>query len=171
MTRHCRSNFAAASVGFTLIELIVVLLIISVTMAMAAPSLHGWSDGAKLRDAGDQFIASARWARAQAILTGTPHVLKVDAAAGTYMVGSAEADGTSGAMSVTPVSGEYGQRTAMPQSFRIDLIGGGESGGTIVFYANGRCTPAQVRITSVQQKTLDIASTFPADPFRVVTPR
>jgi len=78
MSCHGRSIFAArrgSLSGFTLIELILVLLIISITMALAAPSLRGWSDGAKLRDAGDLFVASAKWARAQAILTGTPHVL------------------------------------------------------------------------------------------------
>lgn len=164
MNRLARSNFARRSeIGFTLIELIVVLLLIAITMALAAPSFRGWSDGSKLRNAGDEFVASARWARSQAILAGTPHVLRIDGA--SYYVGSVPSDNTT---NVTPVAGTFGRATEVPMNFSIAMISGGES-GAILFYPNGRCSPAVVRITSAQRKVVDIASEFPADPFRVVS--
>ena len=56
-----------ASVAFTLLELVLVLVVLSTALAVAAPSMRGWSKGSTLRDAGDQFLAVARWARSQAV--------------------------------------------------------------------------------------------------------
>src|SRR5687768_10268701 len=63
--------------AFTLIELVVVLVVLTVTIAITAPSLRGWSQGAKLRDAGQQLLAATAFARSQAAATATPHRLIV----------------------------------------------------------------------------------------------
>lgn len=54
--------------GFTLIELIVVLMIISVMLAVAAPRLAGRSQAATLRAAANDVQALATAARAKAVL-------------------------------------------------------------------------------------------------------
>src|SRR6185503_3394053 len=70
--------------GFTLWELILVMVIITLALAMAAPSLGGWGRAAKLRDTGDQFLAVTRWARSQAIADAQIYRLNLDTSAGTY---------------------------------------------------------------------------------------
>src|SRR3954464_4283125 len=72
--------------AFTLIELILVLLIIGTVLAMASPSLRGWSRGSKIRDAGEQFLSVARYGRAQAVADARMYRLQVDAKSGTYQL-------------------------------------------------------------------------------------
>jgi len=156
MTPSRRTNLA-----FTLIELVVVLTIISITIAMAAPSLRGWSDGAKLRDATDQFLAATQLARGQAILTATEHVLSIDPATNGYLLSTRTGETT------TPVASEWGRITPMPMEFRFDLVSGGEN-GAICFFPDSRCTPAVVRITSARGEITEIACNSPAEPFRIV---
>src|SRR5687768_16481901 len=75
--RHLRS-------GFTLIELVMVLVVIATALAVAAPSLGGWRRGQRLNTAGDEFLAVARHGRALAIANAQVHRLYVDPADGRY---------------------------------------------------------------------------------------
>src|SRR5437763_12537532 len=72
--------------GFTLIELVLVLLIIGTCLAMASPSLRGWSRGSKVRDAGDQFLSIARYGRTAATADARVYRLQIDAPGGTYQL-------------------------------------------------------------------------------------
>ena len=147
--------------GFTMIEIVLVLVIISTAMALSAPSLRGWGQGAKLRDASEQFVSATRWSRAQAIATATPHRIDVDAATASYSVtvqrGSEH----------VPVAGDLGRPTVLPEGYRIQLASGGEDAQGIAFHPNGRSTPAVVRFTSTTGETVEVACAFPADLFRV----
>ena len=156
---HCRPHSFSRR-AFTMIEIVLVLVIISTALALSAPSLRGWGQGAKLRDAGEQFVSAARWARAEAIATATPHRIELDSSAASYTVtrqlGSEYA----------AVTGELGRPTMLPQDYRLELASGGED-QVIAFYPNGRSTPAVVRITSSGGDTVEVACAFPADLFRV----
>lgn len=146
--------------AFTLIELVVVLLIISLTTALAAPSLRGWSDGAKLRNATDEFLAATQYARSQAILTAREYVVTIDANA--YAVSVQEGS------SLTPDPREFGDPTPMPTGFTLALTSGGEAPARIRFYPDARTTPGVVRITSARGEVVEIASDAPAMPYKVV---
>src|SRR5436305_8653979 len=65
--------------GFTLLELVLVLLVITIAVGIAAPSLRGWSRGSKMRDTADQLVTLARLARTQAATTAQLHRLTLDA--------------------------------------------------------------------------------------------
>ncbi len=153
MPHRRRDNF-----GFTLIELVVVLTIITIALGMAAPSLRGWSDGAKLRDATDQFIATTQYARNQAVLSASEHRITIDSSSTAYAL-ERQSGTTSEAL-----AGDWGQPAELPVHFSIQIISGGEN-GAIVFYPDARSAPAVVRITSARGEIIDIASAFPAAPF------
>lgn len=70
--------------AFTLVELVMVLVVIGVALAVAAPSLGGWRRGQRLNTAGDEFLAVARHGRAMAIADSRLHRLYVDPASGRY---------------------------------------------------------------------------------------
>lgn len=148
--------------AFTLIELVIVLMIIALTTSLAAPSLGGWSDGSKMRNACDDFLSTVRLARGQSILSATEYVLMIDRNSNTYALNTRTA-GT-----LAPAPGEWGAAVELPTGFTIDLVNGGEAGTSIVFYPDGRATPAIVRIVSARGAVREIASNAPAEPFSVV---
>lgn len=147
-----------------MIELIVVLMLLSVMLAMAAPSLRGWGRGAKLTDATREVLATAHWARAEAIASATTHRLEINTTSNTYLV--TRLDGTA----YTPVAGEFGQANALPIGFALQLVSGGVDGNGVEFYPTARCTPAMLRVVSPTGETHELACNFPADVMRIVSP-
>ena len=70
--------------AFTLLELILVLVLISVLLGIAAPSLRGFVGARRSADAAAQVLAMANYARSQAIAQGTVYRLNVDATENVY---------------------------------------------------------------------------------------
>jgi len=65
--------------GFSLIELLLVVVLITAVTAMAAYAMNSGMPGAQLRGAARELAAQLRFTRAQAIATGTPQVFTLDA--------------------------------------------------------------------------------------------
>lgn len=70
--------------GFTLIEVILVLLLIGVVVAVAAVSLTDGISSARVRSAGHDLVAALRYTRAQAIVTRRQQALELDVEARSY---------------------------------------------------------------------------------------
>src|SRR5580765_396353 len=103
MRRQGRQHRSGTGRGFTLLELVLVLLILCIAAAASAPSLVGWGRASAVRDAGDQFLSVARWARTQALAESTVYRLNVDANSGTYWVTVQQG------MNYVPPGNEYGR--------------------------------------------------------------
>jgi type II secretion system protein H len=151
--------------GFTLLELVLVLLILCIAAAAAAPSLVGWSRASRVRDAGDLFLAVARWARTAALADSTVYRLNVDSRAGTYWV--TEQDGMN---YVTP-GNEFGRVFSVPQGFTIAMTTVGREAqqplSAVDFLPTGRTQPARVRIGRSDTDAVDIECPSPAEGFRL----
>jgi type II secretion system protein H len=70
--------------GFTLVELILVMLVMVVVTALAAPRLANSIRDRHLRHEALQFLALIEQGRAEAISQGVPMILTLDANAGSY---------------------------------------------------------------------------------------
>jgi type II secretion system protein H len=145
--------------AFTLIELVMVMLVMSLALALIAPSLRGWNRSARLRDTAEQFVAAAGWARSQAASEGMIYRLQLDPSAGQYSVQVQQDD------EFTAANGEFGRTTTLPEGYRFSVAGGANA---IDFYPNGRITPIRVRIEAEQGNGIEIGSDNPAQPLRVV---
>ena len=64
--------------GFSLIELIVVVVMIAATTALAASVMTSGLPGQQLRSASRELAAQLRYTRAQAIVTGKPQLFTLD---------------------------------------------------------------------------------------------
>ncbi|MEO6437495.1 MAG: GspH/FimT family pseudopilin [Tepidisphaeraceae bacterium] len=158
------------SAAFTLLELVLVLVVLSTALAVAAPSMRAWSKGSKLRDAGDQFLSVTRWARSQAIADSRVYRLYVDPAAGQYWV--AAQDG----QEFVALGSGLGRVNVLSEDLRIQLtnldVQGASQASTlefVEFYPTGRAWPARVRITLDNGDATDIVCESPAEEFRLVS--
>src|SRR5688500_19015861 len=108
--------------GFTLLELVLVLMVLAVVLAAAAPSLSGWNRGQKLQNAADAVLSAALWARAEAVATATPHRLEVDPMTGVYRV--TRRDGEEWVAS----AGEFARDTTLSSGLSIEIVRQDETG-------------------------------------------
>ena len=73
-----------SSRGFTAIELIIVLVIISVLSAMALPSYLQWRQSLEARETASDFVHILRKAKSDAINTNREQEVQFDAVLGRY---------------------------------------------------------------------------------------
>jgi type II secretion system protein H len=148
--------------GFTLLELVLVMVIICTALAMASPSLRGWSRGSALRDAGNQLLAITRWAHTQAVATAQVHRLSIDSGAGKYVVKVQEGEEFVGAGS------EFGRDFALPAGYRIDAKdAGGQAIEHVDFFPTGRTEAARIRITSSDGSQIELQCQGPTEAFQL----
>jgi len=165
MRSQGRQHRNAGTRGFTLLELVLVLLILCIAAAASAPSLVGWGRASAVRDAGDQFLAVARWARTQALADSTVYRLNVDSKNGTYWV--SVQDG----MNYVAPGNEFGRIYSVPEGFSIAMTTIGQDQQqqltAVDFLPTGRSQPARVRIGRSDQDCVNIECPTPAEGFRV----
>jgi Tfp pilus assembly protein FimT len=143
--------------------MVLVLLVIALLMAVAAPSLRGWSRGSKLRDAAEGVLTATRYARSQAISAAAVHRLEIDRAQATYRI--TKVRGTE----LVPVDGSFGQPMRLSSDFRIDVARvDANASGVIEFFPNGRVTPARIRVTASWGEAMDLEAQFAAEPFHQI---
>jgi type IV fimbrial biogenesis protein FimT len=104
--------------GFTLIEMIITIVVLGILLGIAVPSFRNASLSSQLRSAANDFIATANFARSEAIKRGTPVTMCVSAdgsscAAGGWEQGWIVLSGT------TVLQHEY----AAPSGFKMSATG------------------------------------------------
>src|SRR5947208_16440949 len=79
--------------AFTLLELVLVLLILTIAMAIASPSLRNFWKANRVKDAGEQLSYITRLARTQAISDGATYRLGIDQGGTGYALYMQQAEG------------------------------------------------------------------------------
>lgn len=149
--------------AFTLLELTLALLIIGLVVALAAPSLRGWSRAARLRDAADQMLALTRLARSQAVTDACTYRLNVDVSAGKYWL-SRQDNGQQ-----LRLGTGWGQDFYIPADTQIELLdSSGRRTSFLEFYSNGGVQPGKMRISDGRD-VIEIVCESPAENFRIST--
>ena len=123
--------------GFTLVEIMVVLVIVALMMALVGSSISRNISGAQMRTAAGKVAASMRYTRTQAILTKAEQVFLVDTEKLTYQAAEREAEELPEGMTVelNTARSELTSETAGGIRFYPD---GGSTGGNVRLEANGR---------------------------------
>lgn len=88
--------------GFTLIEIMVVIVVLAIVVGTIAPSLGPIAGDAQLRAATRDVIAALRYARAESVVTSRPHRFCVDSEAGRFWVESWNDDEELGPLGFAP---------------------------------------------------------------------
>ena len=123
--------------GFTLVELMAVMMIIALVLGLVATSVSRSISGAESRVAARKIVASLRYTRAKAILDKTETVFLVDTEARSYRApGRPEVTLPEGIeVSLTTARSELTSEAAGGIRFFPD---GGSTGGNVRLEANGR---------------------------------
>jgi type II secretion system protein H len=159
-----RKSRPSTSLGFTLIELLLVMVVLAAALGIAAPSLSGWGRGQRLRDAGDEFLATARWARTQAIASQRVHRLNVDAQAGLYWVTAQEG------LEFVPLEAEFARESHLPTGATIAVTDlETRDVAFISFDPTGRTSPRVVRLAD-ERGQVTIVCPAPAEAFHILKP-
>jgi general secretion pathway protein H len=123
--------------GFTLVELIVVLMIAALAMALVGTSISRSISGAEMRQAANKVAASMRYTRTRAILTKSEQVFLLDTESRQYTAADREPVELPEGMNVelNTARSELTSETAGGIRFFPD---GGSTGGNVRLEANGR---------------------------------
>ncbi len=129
---HCG---ASNSNGFTLVELLLVMAIMTVVLAVVAPTISHSIRGHKIEDEANRFVALTEYARNEAVSQGMPMVVWIDGKSQTF--------------GLDPQSDYYQSKThrqyELDSDVHFDVITGGTPNTpSIVFSASGTPDPASI---------------------------
>ncbi|MFH0965932.1 MAG: GspH/FimT family pseudopilin [Planctomycetota bacterium] len=158
------AKLARGRAGFTLLELVLVMVIICTVLGMASVSLRTFFGSRQTHDAGAQMVALTQFARAQAVAEGRIYRLNLDTQDGKYWLTAQ----TGGAF--TAPGTEFGRMFLLPER-TVARWGGRPATGErdwIAFYPDGRTEPAAISLTGQQGETVEVVCASPAEGFRVV---
>lgn len=130
--------------GFTLIEILVVLMLVGITLTVVPPLFTGGFGNAKLRNDARGLASSMRHLRAQAIASQTPQALTLDVETRAYRM-----DGREKVIDMDP---DTHVELITTQSEMLD-----DGVGRIRFFADGGATGGQVILTrNTRRLVLDV---------------
>lgn len=123
--------------GFTLVELLVVLVIAALALSLVGTSISRNISGAEMRTAARKVAASLRYTRTQAILSKSEQVFLVDTEKRTFKAADRETEELPEGMNVelNTARSELTSESAGGIRFYPD---GGSTGGNVRLEANGR---------------------------------
>ncbi|KRG82992.1 general secretion pathway protein GspH [Stenotrophomonas daejeonensis] len=134
----------AATAGFTLLEMLLVLTLIAATVGMAAMAMSGGLEGVRLRGVAKEITAQLRYTRARAIASGQPQRFLIDVQGRTWQA----ANGRRGTIPPTLSLHFTGAREAQ---LRADEAG-------VLFFPDGASTGGRVRLRARDsQWRIDVA--------------
>ena len=161
---HLRRKRGAG--GFTLLELVLVMLVLTVVLAMVAPSLSGFGAGRDAEYAGAQLMTLSRWAREQAISEGRVYRLNFDPSKQVYWV-TGRVGGT-----FQPVQDEFGSDKYLPDGVEMAWTAPQENGAYVIdFDPSGRATPVRIQVRARTGQVTIIGNRTATEMLRVLTPQ
>jgi type II secretion system protein H len=155
--------------GFTLMELVLVLVVIAISAAIAAPNLRGFARGRMLPNTATALASTARWCRTQALSEGVEYRLNFDTNMGIWWVTKADDTG----VNFTTVTDEFGREFTVPEGITIRQIAFQseaqvtDQGAFIAFRPGGRTDPATVTLAS-ETNSIDVTCESPMAMYHVV---
>ena len=166
MTLIIGPNAKTRAKGFTLLELVMVLVLISTVLAMAAPSLRGFVKGRQIAEAVAQVLSLTHLARSQAASQGCVYRLNIDAEAKAYWLTMQRA-GT-----FVELDSEHGRRFHLPEEVSVTLEFSVTNALTtyIQFYPDGRSDQVTIKLTGRGKKVFEVTCPSAAERFCVISP-
>ena len=148
----------------TLLELILVMLIMSTILAMAAPSLRGFFTSRKIDNAAAQILALTQFARSQAVSEGIVYRLNLDTRDRTYWL-TAQKAGV-----FERLETEFGQIYQLPKDIELELVDSEQKDRDVflAFTPHGTMTAGTIRLIDASGRTLEVTCPSVTESFSIV---
>jgi prepilin-type N-terminal cleavage/methylation domain-containing protein len=150
--------------GFTLLELILVMVILSTVLAMAAPSLSGFFGSRQTHDTAAQILALTQLARSQAISEGITYRLNFDTTERTYWL-TAQQAGTFEQLEIG-----LGQIFTLPKDMVMELedVEEEDMEKFLQFTPQGTVTAATIRLIDRRGLALEVTCPTVTESYSIV---
>jgi len=161
--RNRRSHPAA----FTLIELIMVLVILTLVVAAVAPKLRMFGAGQSMKDRARLIVGLAQYCRTQAVTQGHTYRLNVEPSTRKMWITTDNGSGTYEAP-----GNEFGAQFELPDNLSMtsDFPTHDPDGQYAEFRPNGRTDPGKVQLTNGDGDIVEVSCASPTELFRVLPP-
>lgn len=134
--------------GFTLIEMLLVVLIVGIVLALSAPNFSKGYSRFQLKNTADDLLSMSRWAQAMAIGQERSYALSFSFDRHSYDLESATVNEESGEENgFEPVKGNLGRMHKIPDTIHLDT-----DKDRIRFYPDGTIDEATIQLNSPEQK-------------------
>ena len=144
-----------------------VLVIVSLMLAIAAPSLRSFVSGRQTAEAAAQILSLTQLARTQAVSQGCVYRLNIDTEAKIYWLTMQRA-GT-----FVDLDYEHGRRFGFPQdvSVSLELPITDTPTSYIQFYPDGRNDQGTITLTGGQEDVFEVTCDSATERFYVTSPK
>lgn len=148
----------------TLLELILVMVILSTVLALAAPSLRGFFASRRGDDAAAQILALTQFARSQAISEGIIYRLNFDVQEHTCWLTAQQAG------AYERLETDFGKDYTIPKDLEIELedVEQDDRDVFLAFTPYGTVTPGTVRLTDPRGRALEITCPTATESFSII---
>jgi prepilin-type N-terminal cleavage/methylation domain-containing protein len=150
--------------AFTLLELILVMVILSTVLAMAAPSLRGFFASRQTHDTAAQILALTQLARSQAISEGIIYRLNFDTRKRIYWLTAQKAG------AYEELESGLGQEFTLPKDMTMDLenVDKDEGDVFVAFTPQGTVTAATIRLIDRGGRAVEVMCPSATESFSIV---
>jgi len=153
--------------GFTLLEMILVMLIICTMLAITAPSLRGFFASRETKDAAEQILALTKYAGSQAVAEGRIYILNFDVREGDYWI-TVRDQGL-----YRDLGTEMGRRFSLPRDTTVELDGIPNEVNPWAYYiefdATGRCQPGRIRLINRREEVMTLICPTATEQYYITT--
>ncbi len=153
--------------GFTLLELILVMVIISTLLAVASPSLQGFFSSRRTDDAASNMLSLIKLARSLSISEGRIYRFNIDSDESLYWLTAAEKG------VYEKLNTEFGRSFLLPDDTTVTLdkqTDGKSIEQYIEFYPEGKAEPGTIKLTDMRGNTVEILSASPFEQYHIKNP-
>jgi prepilin-type N-terminal cleavage/methylation domain-containing protein len=148
--------------GFTILELVLVMVIICSVLGAAAPSLRGFFISRRTHDTASRILSLTRLARSQAVSEGRIYRLVLDSHQGHYQLLLHGQEG------LQEVGSSLGREFGLPDGTRMEVdVAGAPGRDYLDFFPDGRSEPANIVLTDIKGGVVTIRCLAPAELFAI----
>jgi len=146
--------------GFTLLELVLVMVVVCIALATTAPALRDFWRGSQGRDQALQILALAQWARSYAVTEARVFGLRFDLSSGTYRLEASDGLGS------TPLLSEFGRVFVLPDGCMAEVtVTPGAEPNCVRFYPDGTTDGVRISLRGPGSDEIEIAVRSPTEEF------